>query len=177
MGEGLIDSVERHDRVDAHVLEQRVRDVLADRERREVPLLVRLGVPRTAFSEHGRVVVPRAQAALVPHEVVAHARAAADRALDERFGRMRERVEHIVRQIVGIDERTFGQLGRDRSAPADAREHLQVAHRRHERALVVGCKGRIAPRREVVGRNVDALPVLAQHDADRRPRERHEPSA
>ena len=65
--------------------------------------------PRAALAEHGRVVVPRAQPALVPDEVIAHARAPADRALDERFGRVRETVEDVLGQVVGVDDRRLGE--------------------------------------------------------------------
>ena len=173
--ERRVDAVDRDDRIDADVFQQRVRDVLTRRQRGEVPFFVRFGVPGAAFPEHRGVVVPRAQAAIVPDEVVAHARTAADRALDERFGRMRECLEQIFRQIVGVHQRRFGQFGRHRCAPADAREHFEIPHRRNERTLIIGRERRVAPGREVVGRDVHALPILAQHDADRRPGQRHEP--
>jgi hypothetical protein len=58
--------------------------------------------------------------------------------------------------------------------PADAREELDVAHRRNECAVVFGRKGAIDPIVESVERDADVLPRVTGNDADRRPRQRYE---
>ena len=164
-----IDSVECGDRIDARVFEQLVRNVLARRQRWEVAFFVRFGMPRSALSEHGRVIIPRTETAIVPDEVIAHAGPAANRTLHERLRRVRERIEEIFRKIVDVDERGRGQLRRNRCVPTDARKHFEIAHRCDERSVIVGCERRVGPCCKVVGGDVDALPILAEHAADRRP--------
>ena len=58
--------------------------------------------------------------------------------------------------------------------PPDAREQLDVAHRRNERAVVFGRKRSIDPIVKSPERDADVLPCIAGNDADRRPCERYQ---
>src|SRR5665213_466025 len=136
MRELVLEAVDREHGIDADVVEQWSRDVRGVGDRLPEPLFVRCLAPRTALSEDRRVIVPRAQPALVPHEVVAHAAAATDRALQERLRRVRERVENVFGKVFRVDDHVLDERFRDGCRPTDPRQQLQLAQRRDERALV-----------------------------------------
>src|ERR1700682_1917693 len=104
------------------------------------------------------MIIPRAELPFVPDEMIADARAATDRALHERFGRMRDAVEDVFGDVFGIEQHlvveTFGWFG----VPTRAHEHFEVAQRADERALVFGRERLVDPTGEVVGGDVNALP-------------------
>jgi len=107
--------------------------------------LVRAVVPWTAFPEDLRVIVPRAELLLFPHEIVTHAEPPADGALYDRRRGMGEAVCDFLGHVLDVEHRVvgegFGQIG----VPLHAREQLDVTHRRDERALVFRWKRAIDP--------------------------------
>ena len=118
------------------------------------------------------MIVPRAELPLVPHEIVAHARAAADGALHQRQRGPVDAVEHVFGDVLGIEQQFFAQRLGSFRVPAGALQDLQVAQRPDERVPVLRRKRLIDPADEVVGGDVDALAALAEHGADGRPRQR-----
>ena len=87
---------------------------------------------------------------------------------------MRQTVGDLLRNILDIEygfvRERLGQIG----VPCNAREQLDIAHRRDERALILGRKGAVDPIEQVREGNTNVLPAFADHDADRRPRERNQ---
>jgi hypothetical protein len=65
----------------------------------------------------------------------------------------------------------FGQ----RRFPLDARQQLDVAHRRDERSLVLRWKGPVDPIEEAGKRDAHVLPRIADDDPGGRPGDRNQP--
>ena len=105
------------DRIDVEIVQEPRRDVRCARQRIEEAFFVRRIAPRTALAEDGGVEIPRAQLPLVPHEIVAHAHAPANRALCQRHRRMFHAVENVFRHVFRIDEKRFGEAFGDFGMP------------------------------------------------------------
>ncbi len=125
--------------------------------------------------ENLRVEIPCAQLLLFPYEIVANAKPPARRALHDRRGRVRQPVCNIFRHVLDVEHGLVGKRFGQFRMPLNARQQLDVPHRRDECVLVLRRKRAIDPVRQVRKRNPDVLPRIADNDADRRPRYRHEP--
>ncbi len=132
--------------------------------------------PRASLSEDLCVVVPRAELTLFPDEIVLHAQPPARGTLDDRCGRMRECLRDVVGKIFDVQHDLFVELGGELRGPLRAREQLDVANRREERALVLGRKRAVGPVDEAAQRDADVLPGIAEYDTCRRPCKRDETS-
>ena len=88
---------------------------------------------------------------------------------------MFDAVEHVFGNVFGIDQERLGELLRNLRVPTHAQQHFQIARGRHERALVFGWKRLVDPAADIVCRDADALPALAEGNADGCPGERNEP--
>ena len=80
----------------------------------------------------------------------------------------------IFGNVFDVEHGLIAQRRREFGVPLHAREQLDVAHRRDERALVFGREGAIDPFEQIRERDADVLPRVADDDTDRRPRKRNQ---
>ena len=139
-------------------------------------LVIRTVAPRTTAAEDLMVEIPRTKLAVAPTEVPAYAETSTERARNDRHGATLDRLDHVGRQVVEVDELRFVKVRRKRGTPTDTREKIEVVQGRYERALVFGRERAVDPVQEIVGSDAHTLPSVADGGVDRRHRDRDQAS-
>lgn len=83
--------------------------------------LIKAFVPRTPFAEDLRVVIPSAQLAILPDELVTYAQRTAHRARDEIAVRTREPLDDFIRDILDVEHGALVEDFRNGSLPSNSR--------------------------------------------------------
>jgi hypothetical protein len=135
--------------------------------------LIKAFVPRTPFAENLRVVIPSAQLAILPDELVAYAQRTARRAGNEVAVWTGEPLDDFLGKILDVEHGALVEDFGKGSLPSNSREHFDIAQRGDESVLVLGRKRAVDPFGDALGRNTDILTPVADANAARRPRHRN----